>query len=230
VEKISRRDFIHTGLTVTFVSLLAGVPFRLFSSEEVEPWIEPKEARVSFIFGDFFINGIKSEVGASIVEGDVIHTGERSEADIEIKDYAIFHMKANTVIEMNNIVTGGRVKVRKGWFLSIVKKGRDFQVSTPTSLAGVRGTVLFVNVLDDDNMYLCDCNGKVDIIDARSKSQLKSIESEYHTAFNIRRAGKGVQITRAGLLYHGDRDILKMAKRFPQETKIFKDRKGGGYY
>ena len=58
MERISRRDFIRTGLSVTFISLFTRVPFRLFSSQEVEPWVEPIEARVSFISGEFFINGI----------------------------------------------------------------------------------------------------------------------------------------------------------------------------
>ena len=230
MERISRRDFIRTGLSVTFISLFTRVPFRLFSSQEVEPWVEPIEARVSFISGEFFINGIKAEAGDNIVEKDTIRTGDRSEADIEIKNYAIFHMKENTIIEINDVVAEGRVKVKRGGFLAIVKKGKEFQVSTPTVLAGVRGTVLFVNVLSDDTAYFCDCDGKVDIIDSRSMSQLQSVESEYHTAFYIRKAGKGVQITRAAQLYHHDSDILKMAKRFPQETKVFKDKKGGGSY
>ncbi|UCB44530.1 MAG: FecR domain-containing protein [Spirochaetota bacterium] len=230
MKRMSRREFIRTGLAVSFVSLFVKAPFRLFSSEEVEPWVAPIEARVSFIFGEFFINGKKAEVGANIVEGDIIRTGDRSEAEIEVKNYAIFHMKENTVIEINNIVAKGRVKVKSGWFLGVIKKGKEFQVSTPTVLAGVRGTVLFVNVFSDDSAYLCDCNGKVDIIDPRSMNQLKTVESEYHTAFNIKKAGKGVQITRAGQLYHHDSDILKMAKRFPQETKVFKDRNGGGRY
>jgi hypothetical protein len=230
MERISRRDFIRAGLTVSFISLFTKVPLRVFSSEEVESWIEPTEARVSFILGDFYINGLKADVGAAIVEGDTIKTGDRSEADIEIKDYAIFHMKENTIIEINDVITDARVEVKRGWFLGIVKKGKDFQLFSPTVLAGVRGTVLFVNVLSDDSAYICDCNGKVDIIDTRDMKQLQSIESEYHTAFNIRRAGRGFQITRAGLLYHRDSDILKIAERFPQETKVFKDRKGGGYY
>ncbi len=230
MERIKRREFFRKGITLALVSLFTKVPFRLFSSAEPEPWIEPKEARVSFISGDFFINGIRAEVGASIVEGDTIQTGDQSEADIEIKDYAIFHMKENTVIEMNDIAAAHRVTVKKGWFLSIVRRGNTFQVKTPTLLAGVRGTVLFVNVLSDDKVYLCDCNGKVDLIDTRTMSKLKSIVSEYHTAFSIERAGTGVQITRADLLYHHDGDILKIDERFLQETRVFRMRRGGRNY
>jgi hypothetical protein len=232
MKKISRREFIRTGVAVTLVSLFARIPFKLFSSQSQEagPWTEPLEARVSFISGEFFINGNKASVGDKISAGDTIQTGFLSEADIEMQDYAIFHMKANTSIEIDDIVSEAKVKVKKGWFLGIVKKGKQFQVSTPTVLAGVRGTVLFVNVFSDDRAYFCDCNGKIDIMDSKSMNQLQTVESVHHTAFTIQRAGTGVQMTRAKLLYHTDSDILRMAKRFPQETKTFKESKGGDHY
>ncbi len=43
-----------------------------------------------------------------------------------------------------------RVEVKKGWFLAIIKRETQFEVGTPLVLAGVRGTVLFVNVLNDE--------------------------------------------------------------------------------
>jgi hypothetical protein len=44
----------------------------------------------------------------------------------------------------------------------------------------------------------------------------------------------GVAVTGAGLLYHHDGDILKMARRFPKDRRssrpeVFKRKKGGGY-
>jgi hypothetical protein len=230
MERIDRRSFLRLGAGVFAAALFTRTPLTLFSSQdEEESWVAPKAARVGYLVGTLLINGRGAEQGDEIVEGDILQTEDNSEADIEIKNYAMFHMKANTTVEVNDIFKAARVTVKKGRFLTIVRSGKSFHVTTPMVLAGVRGTVLFVNVLDEKRVYLCDCNGNVDLLKVPGKHRLKSIESDYHTAFNLKRTGSGLQITRAGLFYHHDRDILKMAERFPKETEIFRKRKDSGY-
>jgi len=230
MERIDRRSFLRLGAGVFTAALFTRVPLSLFSSQdEMEDWAAPKAARVGYLVGKLLINGRGAQQGEEIVEGDLLQTKDNSEADIEIKNYAIFHMKANTTVEVNDIFKDAGVTVKKGWFLTIVRSGKSFTVKTPMVLAGVRGTVLFVNVLDEQRIYLCDCNGNVDLLEGSGKHRLKSIESEYHSAFNLKSTGSGLQITRAGLFYHHDRDILKMAERFPKETDIFRKKKDSGY-
>lgn len=235
--RMHRREFLRLGAGVFAAAFFTNIPEFLLSSQSGDQWVVPKTARVSYLVGELKINGVRVGQGAVVNEGDILQTGDRSEADIEVRDYAIFHLKANSIVEIDDIFQNAGVTVKKGWFLTIVRSGKDFSVTTPMVLAGVRGTVLFVNVLDDSGMYLCDCNGKVDIEDlsvatdreTNEARMVKSIVSNYHTAFTLSKQGGKVKVARAGLLYHHDSDILKMAKRFQSETEVFRRRKSGGY-
>jgi hypothetical protein len=101
-------------------------------------------------------------------------------------------------------------------------------VETPTVLAGVRGTVFFFKVYDEDNVYMCDCNGKIELFDADSGESLQLVRSHYHTAFDLNRERGAVSVKRTRLRYHEDNDILRMADRFPAETRVFKDKQERG--
>jgi hypothetical protein len=163
----------------------------------------------------------------------VVKTGDNSEAEIEIRDYAVFHIKENSTVLIEDILSSPRVEVKKGWFLAIIKRETQFEVGTPLVLAGVRGTVLFVNVLNDEEAYLCDCNGKVDLEDNATGDVVQNVVASYHKAFTLKKRGGGLDITRAKLLYHKDSDILQMADRFNRETMVIKnkakEKKSGSY-
>jgi hypothetical protein len=212
------------GIGVAGASMLMRNPFRLIAGARETGWNPPAEGRLSYVLGAVYINETAASEGDAVTEGDVIRTGEASEAEVEIQDFSIFHIKENTEIEINDILASPKVKVRKGWFLIIVRRDTAFEVDTSTVLAGVRGTVFFFRVYDEDTAYLCDCNGRVELFDARSRASLKSIRSSYHTAFDLKRDGNGVSVKRTKVRYHEDREILQMAERFPRETRIFKEK------
>jgi hypothetical protein len=219
------------GIGVAGSFFLLRSPFNSLAGTRESDWEAPMEGRVSFVLGDVFINDQAASEGDAVSEGDVIRTGPDSAAEVEIKDFSIFHIKENTEVEIEDILTSPKVKVRKGWFLIIVRKDTPFEVDTPTVLAGVRGTVFFFKVYDDDTAYVCDCNGKIELFDSRSGESLTLIKSNYHKAFDLNREGGTVSVKRTRLRYHEDNDILRMAGRFPQETRVIKDKqeKGGGY-
>ncbi len=231
MERFTRRKFIRMGIGAAGAFLLLRNPYRLIAGAKESDWEMPMEGRVSYVLGDVFINDQVASEGDVVSEGDVIRTGPDSEADVEIKDFSIFHIKENTEIEIEDILTSPKVKVRKGWFLIIVRKETPYQVDTPTVFAGVRGTVFFFKVYDDDTAYVCDCNGKIELFDSRSGESLKLIKSNYHTPFDLKREGGAVSVKRTRLRYHEDNDILRMAGRFPQETRVIKkkSREDGGY-
>ncbi len=227
--RMNRREFFRMGAGLLGAALVTKCAVPLFSSQGSEQWVPPESAAVRYISGVLLVNGIRAEPGMVLNAGDHLETGDWSEAEIEIQDYAVFRMKANSVVEIDDIFQDAAVTVRNGWFLAVVRKKKEFSVLTPMVLAGVRGTVFFINVLDAERLYLCDCNGTVDLKNAMDGRILKTVTSEYHTAFNLSKMQNGVAITSAGQKYHHDSDILKMARRFPEETEVFKRRKGTGY-
>ncbi len=233
MKKISTRNFIKIGISAIAAFVLVKNPLKLIASNTSdEDWIMPEEGRVSFVSGEVFINNNRGDVGDTVREGDVVKTGDNSEAEIEIRDYAVFLIKENSTVLLEDVFSSPKVEVKKGWFLAIIKRETLFEVGTPLVLAGVRGTVLFVNVLNDEEAYLCDCNGKVDLEDTATGDVVQNIVSNYHKAFTLNRRSDGLGIERAKLLYHNDSDILQMADRFNRETMVFRNKakeKKSGY-
>jgi hypothetical protein len=231
---INRRDFIKAGISAAAAFALIKNPLRLFASgSKDEDWVMPEECRLSFVSGRVFVNNDRADFGDAVKEGDVVRTGPGSEAEIEIRDYAVFHIKEESTVRIDDVFLNPRVDVKKGWFLAIIKKGTQFEAGTPLVLAGVRGTVMFMNVLSDDETYFCDCNGRIDLKDRDSGSIVENVVAHYHKSLALRRSGGELDIGSAGMLYHHDEDILKMADRFSRETAVFKNKveqKGGSAY
>ena len=225
MKKISRRNFIKIGISAIAAIGLVKNPLKLIASNSPDDdWVMPEEGRVSFASGEVFINNSRGDVGDIVKEGDVVKTGDNSEAEIEIRDYAVFHIKENSTVFIEDILVSPRVDVKKGWFMAIIKRETQFEVGTPLVLAGVRGTVLFLNVLNDEEAYFCDCRGKIDLEDTATGDVVQNVVSSYHKAFTLRKRGGGLDIESAKLLYHKDSDILKMADRFSRETLVFKNK------
>jgi len=227
---MKRREFIRMIFGTTVAALLVRHPFRLIAASRSEEWEMPMEGRISFAAGDVYVNEVRVESGVLVGEGDTIRTGTGSEADVEIRDFAVFHLKEKSSVTTESILSQPKIRVKKGWFLLIVKRKNGFMVESPTALAGVRGTVIFFNVLDEKKTYFCDCNGKVTLSDPKTGNPVKNIVSQYHTAFQLNRGTERVEFERAKLLYHNDEDILKIADRFKRETLVFrKDRESKRY-
>ncbi len=222
METMKRREFIRMIFGTAAAALLVKHPFRLIAASRNEDWEMPVEGRISFAAGEVYINDVMVESGAAVGEQDTVRTGPGSEADVEIRDFAVFHLKEKSSVTIENILDQPNIRVKKGWFLLIVKRKNGFMVESPTTLAGVRGTVIFFNVLDEKRAYFCDCNGKVELTDAGTKRPIKKVVSQYHTAFHLSRSASGVELERAELLYHNDEDILRIADRFKRETLVFR--------
>jgi ferric-dicitrate binding protein FerR (iron transport regulator) len=233
---MNRRSFIRMGAGVAASALLLRNPLNLLAASREDTWEAPREGRISYVSGTVTVNGREAAPGTLVASGDLISTGPDSEADVEIRDVSIFHIKEDTQVKMENLTATPSLRVTRGWFLTIVKRKTPFNVETPTVLAGVRGTVFFFRIYDEERTYLCDCNGTIELYETGGGRELRRIRSVYHTAFMISRADGEVQIERSPLLFHEDQDILRMSDRFARETRIFRQKQeerdgggGGGY-
>ena len=224
MERFNRREFIRLGIGAAAAALLLKNPYRLIAGSRDDDWKMPDQGRISYVSGEVFLNDRLVVEGALVSKGDVVRTGPRSEAEIEIRDSAVFSVRENTTVEVGDVLASPTLRVRKGWFLIIVRKGVPFKVFTPTVLAGVRGTVFFFEVSGDDSTYLCNCNGRLELFDVEKGELLRTFSSRYHTALDIEREGGTVSMEKALMHYHEDEDILRMAGRFPRETVVFKEK------
>ena len=85
------------GIGAAGAFLLLRNPYRLIAGSKSN-WEAPMEGRVSYVLGDVFINDRVASEGDLVSEGDVIRTGPDSAADVEVKDFSIFHIKENNTI------------------------------------------------------------------------------------------------------------------------------------
>lgn len=117
----------------------------------------PNQARLISANGDVQINGASATVGAALSEGDRLHAGASSSALIKMDDGSRIQIMPGSVAELVNhrqygLKDGspninwfsGLLRLTKGAVEAIVSPGVEratpLQVTTPTSLVGVRGT------------------------------------------------------------------------------------------
>ena len=118
------------------------------------------KAKVTFVMGDVKLksngsdSGVKPEVGALLSSGQILVTGDKATIDLEFSHGSSLRIKGNTeiaikrLIENNGTVTE-EVSLKKGMLVANVTKQKqtdNFNIVTPTVIAGVRGTRFLVEV------------------------------------------------------------------------------------
>jgi hypothetical protein len=97
-----------------------------------------------------------------------------------------------------------------------------FTIKTSTTAAGVRGTCFLVKVEDDNNTYICCCNGAIRLEgDGGQFSQ--NLAAPHHREVRVTRSDTGLSLNAAPLLYHTDGDVEAIAARIGETidwTKI----------
>ena len=87
----------------------------------------------------------------------------------------------------------------------------EFEVSTPTTVAGIRGTAFYVRVESEDSSYICTCNGELET-HGHGGEHRQSLAGEHHNALRYRRDADGSVTAEPGeMLYHTDDDMNLLA-------------------
>lgn len=226
--ELTRREIIRAGVASAAAIVAASAPLSLLASRRGKDWTMPAEGRIGYASGQVYVNGRQAVSGDPVSAEDLVETGPGSQVDIEMRDYSIFHLRENGSVLVGDILSSPSVSVKRGWFLMIVKKGTPLEVRTPTVLAGIRGTVIFFNVLEERPEYFCTCNGSIELVNPFSGALIRTVKSRYHAAYYLSGTRGAVELAKAGLLYHTDEDILRMAGRFSRETMVFRNARASG--
>lgn len=133
---------------------------------------QDKESVVSFLTGKVQVQKLAKgawitlKQGDKVGEGDVISTGNGSKITLLYKG-SEFKVLPNTKLKLTTLYNDskdGKLEVLSGfaWFKILNLKGKKFEVFTPTSTAGVRGTSFsaFHDAKSKDSSF-CTCEGKV---------------------------------------------------------------------
>lgn len=121
------------------------------------------KAKVTFVMGDVKLkssandSGTKPEVGTLLSAGQTIVTGDKATIDLEFSHGSTLRIKGNTEIAVKRLIENSgniteEVSLKKGMLVANVTKQKqadNFNIVTPTVIAGVRGTRFLVEVNED---------------------------------------------------------------------------------
>jgi ferric-dicitrate binding protein FerR (iron transport regulator) len=128
---------------------------------------------VDYIDGivDLVIDGEVNEafIGDDVPEGTTIITGDGATAIVALSGGTEIKLRGNTSITLDRNQEAVALQLKQGSVFAFVDpdEGRNFQVYTETTVAGVRGTEFFMSFgrLIDENpdVWLCVNEGVVDV-------------------------------------------------------------------
>jgi hypothetical protein len=97
-------------------------------------------------------------VGDLLKPADILITGDNAEADVSLKGYGVMKIGSLTkvrVLELQKGDTGSnaRIGLEKGKIVSLINRKdatQNYEIVTPTAVAGVRGTVFLTSVTGEE--------------------------------------------------------------------------------
>ena len=215
VTEIDRREFLikmlSAGLVGSVVStVLARQVLAMGAAGQLPQGIQKMQGAV-------MINGIRAQIGSLVVPGDVITTGSASHAVIVV-DKDAYLVRENSAIELMSDMgehhsterrSVSSIKVTAGKLLSVFGQGAR-SIETVTAVAGVRGTGMYVEILDDIT-YLCLCYGKADINPKAYPADRVSLSTKHHDSpFYLLPAGMKRGMLRAPVINHTDEELIML--------------------
>ncbi len=169
------------------------------------------EARVAYLEGSVRINGVVAEVGQTVPIGSKVRTIGQSYCTIIFGEKNIFRIEPNTLTRLWIGTKESKIDITRGSIdavfnrLKSLKGGDDFRISTPSAVAGVRGTVFYIKVEDPETTYVCTCHGTLHQHGADESAESgKEVTSYHHKAFRYIRSGEKTKVEQATLEYHSD--------------------------
>jgi len=179
------------------------------------------------------MNGAPAAVGDEVPPGAVLATAKDSLCQIVFNAKNIVHMAAGTTLRFDPKAVSLGATLQKGAVAMVLRKLNPFisanpadelrfTIRTSTAVAGVRGTCFLVAVEDDDNTYICACNGVIHL-EGSSGQFAQNLASSHHAELRVTRSASGISAHAAPLLYHTDGDVEAIAARIDEKidwTKI----------
>jgi hypothetical protein len=184
----------------------------------------PAAARGQVVFfeGEVRIDGVPAEIGAGVGTRALVETGTGATCEIVFDRRNVVRVGQEAVAVLDFAGPRKDVELRKGGLTSVLRKlgkvaGADsFRVSTPTAVAGVRGTSFCVWV-DENSSYVCACNGSVRTIDDLGSNE-QTLSSPHHVARTYTREGGSIAVAPAGVEHHSDASVESLAARIGEKV------------
>ena len=235
----SRRQLLNVGgRLVPALLLISGAPLsrRAFAQEAIN-WRDAfasvpvgGHGRVKQINGRATANGRELAVGDIVRSGEVLRVLETLRAHganltISVQGGAIFQIKHGAELEFNASPRNtGLLRLIAGAMLAVVPRGHRYLVQGPAATIGIKGTVVYRHLFQEDELqakamegksytrprnltdYFCTCNGEVDYLRNEDRSLVTSDTAQHHNAFFLDPADPRM-LHSAPMVNHFDEDI-----------------------
>ncbi|PJZ68065.1 hypothetical protein CH373_18105 [Leptospira perolatii] len=213
---------------ILIVGLLFGTIYCNKSSGKVEGGV------VSFTRGSVNLERGSEKIsvnsGQAIQNGDILSTGENSTSIVEFPGKSVvIEIQSNSRFRFDGTGSSKEFfqEAGKSWLQSNkLLQGESLKLSSPTAVAGVRGTKFYTTVVGETTVT-CHCQGQVDM--ESKKSHLHKVnEGDYLSAV---RGDKIIFVTsedliKAGVEYSHDHseiqnsELGKQGSMSPEKVKI----------
>lgn len=112
--------------------------------------------------------------GQVLTAGQLIRTGAGAMAELFVKDQGIVRLSANTEFALKRMDAEGveldQKSGRSTVFLKRLKQDTEFTITTPTSVAAVRGTSFMVDVKSNTESVIALYDGAIEVKNGRGQS------------------------------------------------------------
>lgn len=182
------------------------------------------ESRIRRLQGDVRFNGKALQIGDPLSAPLEVVAGDRAFAAFNVGRNA-YLVRANSRVTISAAQEiGVDVKIAAGRMLAVFEKGKA-QVSTPTAVAGIRGTGIYVES-EADRSYVCLCYGSAELSSTTNAETRESLNTHHHDA---PRYISAVGIVPAPVMNHTDAE-LTLLESLVGRTPPFSPWDDDGYY
>ena len=203
----------------------------LAAAVAVLPARAAEKASIAYLEGTVTLNGSPASVGDDVPAGALVQTGADSLCQIVFNARNIIHIAADTTLRLDPALVSRGATLQKGTIAMVLRNLAPagpgdirFTIKTATTVAGVRGTCFLVKVEDDNNTYICCCNGSIHLEGAAGQFT-RNLAATHHREVRITKSDAGLSVAPAPMLYHTDADVEAIAARIGEKidwTKIDK--------
>lgn len=182
--------------------------------------------RVKQVVGAAFAGRRSLTVGATVRSGEQLRVSKLGRLVVSITDGTLLWIRGGTVLDFSpSTRKTGVLNLIAGALLTVMPTSNRYLVGGPTAAIGIKGTVFYRQVFDEDEHtaqtadgrtvalpgkgtrdYFCTCNGSVDYLHMNDRSYVTTDTAEHHHAFILNPDMPGM-LEKFEVINHTDRDI-----------------------
>jgi ferric-dicitrate binding protein FerR (iron transport regulator) len=206
-----------TGPTAAGVTAPTGATGATAATGATTPAPELPARRFLLIEGKVTVNGKAAKVGDAFAASVTLEVAKKGRAVVTLAPGTFVELRAGTKLTLGSSTRKTTsLKLLTGAIWSFVAKESSYEVETANAVAGVRGTVYYVEAKKTET-YVCDCDGKLEVNAGGPASLPSNVESNKgHVGNSIKGKGKAAKLKAAKMHGHTEKEAKALLDLFEQ--------------